>query len=495
MTSQPTLTTSQSNPLGLSWPLIFATLLCLGLLIQTTSEILIDGDTYWHLAAGHWIWAHHAVPVADPFSYTRLGMPWVDHEWLSQCILAKVFDYGGWTGLVLVAVVCCSLTLAYLMRFLLKRMQPIHSLLFTTLATAVLLGHLLVRPHVLTWPLLAVWVGTLIDGAERNRPPPWWLVGIMVLWANLHLSHILGLALTVPLALDAALASSPERRVAVIKRWGLFFALCTLAALLTPAGWKSVLPFTEIFTLKHLARVGEWRSANFGAVSPLEIWLMLLLGLAFTGYLRLPAVRILLILGLLHQALAHARFIAVFGLLAPMLLATGFGKQYEALNAGKQQAKGLDVLFARLVATARPWAIICCAVLIALTAYFTSQAGRHMPLASITPKAAVDAAIQAGAKGNVMNQYTFGGYLIFRGIPPFIDGRAEVYGNEIMDAYIDAVDSNRSEKIQNTLDTYKIDWTLLTPDSILVLYLNMRSDWEKIHEDEVAVVHVRRKKH
>ena len=32
-------------------------------------HILADGDTGWHIRAGEWIAAHHAVPAHDIFSY------------------------------------------------------------------------------------------------------------------------------------------------------------------------------------------------------------------------------------------------------------------------------------------------------------------------------------------------------------------------------------------------------------------------------------------
>lgn len=38
-------------------------------------QVLSDGDTYWHLAAGRWILEHGRVPLADPFSYTHAGRP------------------------------------------------------------------------------------------------------------------------------------------------------------------------------------------------------------------------------------------------------------------------------------------------------------------------------------------------------------------------------------------------------------------------------------
>ena len=61
--------------------------------------ILNDGDTYWHIRAGEWMLAHHAVLHADPFSYTALGAPWHSAEWLSEILMALAFRADGWSGI------------------------------------------------------------------------------------------------------------------------------------------------------------------------------------------------------------------------------------------------------------------------------------------------------------------------------------------------------------------------------------------------------------
>ena len=52
------------------------------------------------------------------------------------------------------------------------------------------------------------------------------------------------------------------------------------------------------------------------------------------------------------------------------------------------------------------------------------------------PSSALAAAARSGSRGPVFNSEGFGGYLTFRGIPTFIDGRAELYGNAFLDGYL-----------------------------------------------------------
>lgn len=478
------------SSLGLSWPLLVAVAVCVRFLVGSTTQMLSDPDTHLHLASGHWILQHLSVPDVDPFSYTMAGQPWIAHEWLAQCLLAVFYDWGGWTGLVLLTVSCYALTLAYLLRYLLARMPPIYALFFTTLAYVALRTHLLARPHVLSWLLLAVWAGTLIKSSERNLSPPWWLLGLMLLWANLHGSFTLGLALLPAIGLEALLNSPRASRWQTLKSWSFFFVLAVLAAMITPSGWKGLWFTFQVLDLKSLNGIVEWMPPGSSTLLMLEFTLAVLLGLACTGYLRLPVIRLLLVLGLLHQALTHVRYISLFGLLTPLLIASPFGELYAARTAGQQQATSLDDIFTRLAAPARRSTIAVAVVVVVLTGFITGQTGRHVPAAANTPQAAVDAALRAGAAGHVLNADNFGGYLMSRGIPVFIDGRADLYGDRHMDAYT-ALGSNQAEKIQKVLDDFNIAWTLLPPGAGTLLYLNMRADWRKVYEDETAVVHIR----
>ena len=65
--------------LGLSWPLLVAGGSFL-MVFARAQHLLLDPDTYWHIAAGRWMLAHHSIPTVDPFSYTFLGAPWTAHE-------------------------------------------------------------------------------------------------------------------------------------------------------------------------------------------------------------------------------------------------------------------------------------------------------------------------------------------------------------------------------------------------------------------------------
>lgn len=484
---------AESRRYGISWPLVIAVLALTGVLTSGLSNALLaDADTYWHLATGDWILRNFAVPGADPFSHTMSGAPWAPHEWLSQVIYASVSRYAGWGGLVVLVSALFAWILARITRFLVDRMEPVHALLLTALAAAMLMGHLLVRPHVFGWVSMVLWVGALINATEKQLEPPWWTLGLMVLWANLHSSFVLGLALSIVIALDAVQQQPTERRRMAARHWLSFLALSSLAAMVTPSGWRGLLFPVEVMGMPFsLDVIHEWRSPDFHQPQILELWLMLVLAVACSARLRVPALRLLLLLGLTHLALKHQRQIAILGLIVPFLLAAPFAASRRHSAPSGRDVESVDRLFRALAAPATPNAKMVAAVVSILVMLSTLILGRFEPLVERTPAAAIQAANAAGAKGPVFNAYNFGGYLIYRGIPVFIDGRSDMYGDSLLKKYVSAVSLSGPDALQSLLTDYRIGWTLLEPGTPAVTLLDHLSGWRRVYSDDIAIVHVR----
>ena len=90
----------------------------------------------------------------------------------------------------------------------------------------------------------------------------------------------------------------------------------------------------------------------------------------------------------------------------------------------------------------------------------------------------------------VFNAYDFGGYLIFRGIAPFIDGRTDLYGDRFMSDYLQAVHPDLAE-FRRLVQRYRIRWTILHTGSPLAAMLATRPGWRLLYGDRTAVVFVR----
>jgi hypothetical protein len=477
--------------LGLSWPLVMG--VATFMLVILLPGALTDGDTYWHIAAGQWILSHFRVPTHDPFSFSMPGAPWTAHEWGAELLLAWVYRLWSWPGLMLLIATTTGLTIAYLTRFLSARLEPLHALMFTALALVMMLSHLLVRPHVLGWALTTLWVGTLLDASEANKPPPWGLLAVMILWANLHASFVIGLGMAGAIGAEAVLSAVPADRRRVAHAWLGFVAVSTVCSLANPQGYHAIVFSFDLMHLQPLlTMIQEWQQPDFQKAQGLTLWLLVILGLAFAGRVRLPLVRAALIMVLLCMALAHARNVALLGLLSILTMARPLASQWREQRPPGADVESLDRWFAAFTAPARSITICLMCLLAGAGAALAMHVDKPEPEQVITPRRALQALLATGAGSRILNSYHLGGYLIFRGIPVFIDGRADMYGDVFLDRYFKALTLNGTDSLEALLQQYRIDSTLLQPGTPAVALLDHLPGWQRIYADPIAVVHVRR---
>jgi hypothetical protein len=259
-------------------------------------------------------------------------------------------------------------------------------------------------------------------------------------------------------------------------RWSLFGLAAIAAGCVTPYGPQSILVTRRILDLgPALALIGEWQPQDFAKLSGFEPCLLLGIGFALYRGLRLPPIRLLVLLGLTHMALAHTRNGELLGLLAPLLLAAPLAPQLgRAEPTERAQALPMLALAAALIA-------------VSVT---LPRALHYAPRADIMPVRAV-AALKAAGKTHILNSYNFGGYLIFARLAPFIDGRTELYGNDFMLRHDRAVTLEDVGGFLRLLKDYHIDATLLTPNTPANGLLDRLKGWRRIYADDVAVVHMR----
>lgn len=480
---------------ALSWPLLLGLAVFVLLNNPTGLPLLSDPDTHWHITVGNWILTHGSVPTTDSYSFTFSGQPWIAKEWLSQVVLALAYNLGGWGGVTALAAGAIGLTFALLLRLLMRDLRPLPAMLFTAAAIVMTAPHFLARPHVLAFPLVLVWVAGLVRAVEQRRAPnfgEWpWLLLVMLLWANMHGGFTLGLMLAGALALDALVgARDASKRRALFIGWAKFGIAALLAACITPYGPESILVTSRIFSLgESLGMIAEWRAPDFQKQPLQELVLLVALYLALSRGLKLPLIRLLIVLGLVHLFLRYARNAELLAMLAPLVIAPLLARQFPKIGAESQPT-------GRFKALARPAGSATLAVSLGLAGLLAGVLiglGRIAPPPDNAPSAAIAFARDAGLTGRVFNHYGYGGYLISAGIPTFIDGRGELYGGDFIKRYVQAVSLGGEEPFDAVLDRYAIDWTLLPKDQAANQLLARLPGWRRAYSDEAATIFVREK--
>jgi hypothetical protein len=187
------------------------------------------------------------------------------------------------------------------------------------------------------------------------------------------------------------------------------------------------------------------------------------------------------LLGLLHLGLSQARHADVLGVLAPLLLAQPLARQIGSAQGRAelaQQSSGLAQAVLAVCMAALTWAL--------------ASTSAWAPRAHISPVGAV-AALKARNAGPILNDYDFGGYLIYAGVKPFIDGRTDqLYGEAFVVRHDRAVTLQNVGDFVHLLDEYGIGATLLSPTTPAVGLLERMPEWQRVYADDVAVVHIRR---
>jgi hypothetical protein len=438
--------------------------------VAFTPQIFNDGDTYWHIAAGARMLASHAVLHSDPFSYTFAGAPWNAHEWLAEILTALAYGTAGWGGVAILHAGAFALAAGLLCRDLGRWLDDPARATVLVLALACTTISLLARPHILALPLLEIWVAGLVVARAEKRAPSLWLLPVMTVWANLHGGFVFGFLLAGLMGLEA-FAEYPRRET--FKAWALFGIGALLAAAITPNFVDGLLFPFRLVAISGLAHVGEWQPTSFAAPGPFELVLFAGLYVLLSRGIKLPISRLLIVLLLLHLALQHQRHQIVFAFAAPLLLAGPLAAAFERRTAPAR--RGLPWLMAAFVAVA--------AISAARLSLAIPRGG-----GAVTPAAALAHVPPAVKAAPVLNEYGFGGYLIFRGIRPFIDSRAELYGDGFLKTYARIVAPD-PRALEQTLRKYHIGWTLFPPGSPAAAMMDLMPGWRRLYADDVAVVH------
>lgn len=452
-------------------------------------QLLRDPDVFSHIAVGRWILAHREVPAGDVFSHSMPGARWIAHEWLVEVATALLYDRLGWAALAIAGATCFAAALAIL-AFTLLRYLPVAAMAAAVLvAWGLCFPHLVARPHVVVFPLLVVWTAALVAARADNRAPSaratLGLALVMVLWANIHGSHVFGLGLAGMFAAEAVF-DAVDRPAAwrAVRGWAVFGTLALAASLATPHGLSGLLFPFEVQRMNYaLSWINEWQQPNMQRGHVLELWLMLVLLGALSLGLRLPITRIVMVLVILHMALVHQRHAELLGLCAPLIVAPALAAELRRLGDAPL-AWSLHGWLRAASSIGLQRGALAAAVAVAIGMGAWRLPGLAVPN-TYAPAAAVEAVKRAGITGRVFNDYDVGGYLIFAGIAPFIDGRLDMYGEPLLHRF------NALADMPKLLADFDIGWTLFHPADPHVAELDRLPGWRRFHADDIAVVHVR----
>jgi hypothetical protein len=445
--------------------LVIVLLLVLPLGLASAPRTFDDGDVSWHVAAGQWMLHHAKIPTADPFSFTAAGHPWVAMEWLADLVYASAFNMASYAGLAAVVAGALIVLHAVLFLHLQRFLGPLGLAAIFIAMDVVLAPFMLARPHVLVWPVMAGWTVLLLRAAEQQRAPPVWGALLMLVWTNLHASFPLGALIGAGIALDALI----KTRWRTLPEWTVFALASLLAMLLNANGAEGLIRPFYIAGLKMLPLIQEWQPSTPSSTPQFYAVLLLGLGALLWSGVRVPIGRLALLLVMLGMAFSQVRHQSWFIIVAAAVLPPLLGRIGETMaRAGIIWLAAIPLLAVRAIWPLTP------------------------PESPATPRQLIASVPHDLRNQPVLNGYTFGGPLILAGIKPYIDGRAEIYGDDFVINYSQIIDGDVG-RFNRAVARYGIRWTILPPSNArLIAALDSSKNWRRIYSSDVGVIHARR---
>ncbi|HEY6008557.1 MAG TPA: tetratricopeptide repeat protein, partial [Geobacteraceae bacterium] len=481
---------------GLGWLLPLAAAVVIAALLVRE---VIDADTWWQVAIGRDILARLAPPTTDHFAAAALGRPYHDSHWLFQVLLALADRLGGMAGVGVAMALLWGGTFVCTYRAARRYLAPEGATLLVLLAAVACSDRFTPRPDVVTCLMLALFTLRLQAGRFVGRADLALLFILQVLWSNAHGLFVIG-----PFMGGCYFAAAATRRflrgkgddTAAPLRLTVLLLAATLVNPYGPGGWR--------YALLLMTEAGPHAPAFFRSLAELaptfgratmalpDFWAFLAL-LLLTAGSTLPFLargplswpRLLIAVSLGIAAASGRRNMPLFALAAAPLVA----EQLGALLPPLRPVAALRVTLALLLG-ALAW------LPVSGNYYRIFGYPLHFGLGaspSFFPASFPDAYRRAGVTGQIYNSNQLGGFCLYHGILPLVDGRWEVYDPQVLERIFQApFDPAAWEWLTAR---YDIGGALLMHDSAEArgLVPRLRSDlrWRLVWYDETASLWVR----
>jgi hypothetical protein len=468
-----------------SFPVMVAGLLMV-LAVLTVRSRFDDPDMWWHLKTGEIIWTSHTIPTTDVFSFTTNHHAWVPHEWLSQVLIYGAYRLGGYSGLMLwLCFFSAALLIAgYALCSLYSGNAKVGFLgalviwFFSTTGLAI-------RPQMVGYLLLVIELLLLYLG--RNRNPRWFfgLPPLFAVWVNCHPSFMLGLVVAGTFLFcsffDFRLGSLVSTRWDPLQRRILALAviLSAVALFLNPVGVKQILHPLDAMVNQPigLGSIEEWLPLKMNSARGVGVLAVLtaIFLLVVTRLSELDWSEFLLLAVGTWLAVSHQRMVFVFGILAAPTLSRLLSTSWDSYHA--EQDRPLPNA-----------AFLAASLLVAFWA-FPSYRSLAAQVGQKSPVKAVEFMKAHQLSGNMLNDYIYGGYLIWAAPehPVFVDGNADAF--EETGVLGDLAEWATLQSDPNSLlDKYRIDFCLLSRDSPMARVLLFLPGWKTVYSDNLSVI-------
>ena len=175
------------------------------------------------------------------------------------------------------------------------------------------------------------------------------------------------------------------------------------------------------------------------------------------------------------MAVRHSRMLFVFGVLAAPVVCRLLSNAWDRYESSRDRIA--------------PNAIMMLIAVGVIVLAFPNSSALELQVKKNNPVKAVEFIRRTGLSGRMLNDYGYGGYLIWA-LPEhkvFVDGRADVYEwTGVLDEFGAWAMLQNDPKV--LLDKYRVDFCLISRTAPMSYVLPYLPGWKLIYSDELSVI-------
>jgi hypothetical protein len=468
-------------------------------------RVPLDSDFWWHLRAGQLSLRNGSPILEDVTSFTVTKSPWINHSWLSQILYFFIQNSLGNIGTMISVAIIATLSIFFV--YIRLKSNPIingFTILLCVMTTAVVWSP---RPQLLTFLFFSILTYLITEKSIFSDKIPTLLIPILFLvWGNMHAGFSIGIIMIMTIfvgkVLDFLLSKEEvnQNQYKTLIYWFLLIVVCSLIVMVNPNGigiWQVQFNTINLPSLQNL--IPEWASPNFHELYQQPfLWLWLLLVFFFmanrTSYNFSTIIPLLVLGGLGFISRRNYVYFAIFSI--PLLsneLQLFFERYIKASiseqkilvkiknfnkKSDNQFSKFINLFFVGILWFITIWKI----------AYLGSPIIYDVYEKMSFPKDAITAIEKEElTEFRCLNSYTWGGYTSWK-LPEmkiFIDGRTDLYGEILIQDWIEMV--NGGETWKEKFKLYNINCVFLEENRPIINFLG-DDGWQVIHSDDLSII-------
>ena len=450
----------------------------------------LQNDTFYTIKIGEHIIENKGIDMIDPFSWHQ-DLEYTYPHWLYDVIIYLIYSIGGMVGIYISTCIFSALlgiTIYETNSKLVK--NKVVSFVVTIGAMYMLRDYIAARAQLVTFILFSLQIYLMEQLANTSKKRYGiGLIAISILIANLHVAvwpfmfilYLPYIAEYIVIIIEEKFEKKygkqfkEGKKISLTKRDGVKYLIvvmiiCTLTGFLTPLGTT---PYTYLIkTMQGNTTQNINEHLPMTLIKNAEVLCVLIIFIAILAFtdIKIRLIDLFMFGGLVLLMLYSKRQSTMFVIICSVIL------NRLAYDFVKKEGKDGDEKYIEVFTTLFGGFMISALILI-ISLYFvkTKIKAKYVDEKSY-PVEMSDFIIQYFNNNNIniknvrlYNEYNYGSYLLYRGIPVFIDSRCDLYAPEYnggRDIFIDFIkSSNLDIWFEDIFKKYDITHIILYKDS------------------------------